>query len=334
MGHAKATISWAVGIAIGRDRAGRHVGGRRRAVPPGRAQLPLRLPRGRGDHGRVAGASAARGRARRERRALRRGDRARAARDLPTGSRRARPLRVAVDGTPLLGNRPASRVADGLLDRSPGRPDLDLVAYAITWRGRQKLAERLPPACAPRPAPFPARLVPRAVAAHDMPRIERWTGPVDVVHATFIGPPARSRSSSRCTTSPSSASRRCATRRRPAVRPAGPAGARPRRHVHAVSDFVAGEVREHFAIDDTRVVRSRWASVERRRRSGPRPHARRRDALRARARHGRAAEEPARARARLRPIAAARSRAAPRPRGPRRLGSVGVPGRVDGGAAR
>ncbi len=87
-----------------------------------------------------------------------------------------------------------------------------------------------------------------------MPRVERWTGPVDVVHATFIGPPARSpvvvtihdltfiRFPELCTRDTLQYGR--------LVRRALDRGA----VVHATSKFVAGEVREHFAIDDTRIV--------------------------------------------------------------------------------
>ena len=103
------------------------------------------------------------------------------------------PLRLAVDGTPLLGDATGvGEVAHGLLDTLAGRTDLDLVAYALTFRGRQKLADRIPPGVRPAVRAIPARLI-RALWLHsDMPPVEFWTGRVDVVHATFIGPPARS----------------------------------------------------------------------------------------------------------------------------------------------
>jgi glycosyltransferase involved in cell wall biosynthesis len=165
------------------------------------------------------------------------------------------PLRLAVDGTPLLGQATGvGEVAHGLLDTLAGRTDLDLVAYALTFRGRQKLADRIPPGVRPAVRAIPARLV-RALWLHsDMPRVERWTGPVDVVHATFIGPPARSpvvvtihdltfiRFPELCTRDTLQYGR--------LVRRALNRGAT----VHATSEFVAGEVRELFAIDDTRIV--------------------------------------------------------------------------------
>jgi glycosyltransferase involved in cell wall biosynthesis len=165
------------------------------------------------------------------------------------------PLRLAVDGTPLLGQATGvGEVAHGLLDTLAGRTNLDLVAYALTFRGRQKLADRIPPGVRPATRAIPARLV-RALWLHsDMPRVERWTGPVDVVHATFIGPPARSpvvvtihdltfiRFPELCTRDTLQYGR--------LVRRALDRGA----VVHATSEFVAGEVREHFAIDDTRIM--------------------------------------------------------------------------------
>jgi glycosyltransferase involved in cell wall biosynthesis len=167
----------------------------------------------------------------------------------------AAPLRLAVDGTPLLGNATGvGEVARGLLDTLAGRTDLDLVAYALTFRGRQKLADRIPPSVGPAVRAIPARLVRALWLRSDMPRVERWTGPVDVVHATFIGPPARCpvvvtihdltfiRFPELCTRDTLQYGR--------LVRRALDRGA----VVHATSKFVAGEVREHFAIDDTRIV--------------------------------------------------------------------------------
>ena len=67
------------------------------------------------------------------------------------------------------------------------------VAYAVTWRGAGRLEDLLPQGvrAAPRRrmAAFPLR---QAWMRSDHPRIERWTGPVDVVHGTnFVVPPTR-----------------------------------------------------------------------------------------------------------------------------------------------
>jgi glycosyltransferase involved in cell wall biosynthesis len=164
-------------------------------------------------------------------------------------------LRLAVDGTPLLGQATGvGEVAYGLLDELARRDDIDLVAYALTFRGRQLLVDRIPAGVRPAVRPFPARLV-RSLWLHsDTPRVERWTGPVDVVHATFIGPPARSpvvvtihdltfvRFPELCTRDTLQYGR--------LVRRALRRGAT----VHATSAFVADEVREQFGIDEGRIA--------------------------------------------------------------------------------
>ncbi len=164
-------------------------------------------------------------------------------------------LRLAVDGTPLLGQATGvGEVAYGLLDTLAGRADVDLVAYTLTFRGREHLADRIPAGVRAAVRPIPARLVRALWLRTDVPHVERWTGPVDVVHATFIGPPARSpvvvtihdltfvRFPELCTPDTLQYGR--------LVRRALDRGA----VVHATSEFVAQEVREHFAIDDSRIV--------------------------------------------------------------------------------
>jgi glycosyltransferase involved in cell wall biosynthesis len=164
-------------------------------------------------------------------------------------------LRLAVDGTPLLGHATGvGEVAHGLLDSLAGRPDIDLVAYALTFRGRHQLADRIPAGVRPAVRPIPARLVRALWLRTDAPRVERWTGPVDVVHATLIGPPARSpvvvtihdltyiRFPELCTTD--------TLQYGTLVRRALDRGA----IVHATSEFVACEVRDHFTLDEGRIV--------------------------------------------------------------------------------
>jgi glycosyltransferase involved in cell wall biosynthesis len=164
-------------------------------------------------------------------------------------------LRLAVDGTPLLGDATGvGEVAYGLLDTLAGRDDVDLVAYALTFRGRHHLAERIPTGVRAAVRPIPARLVRALWLRSDVPRVETWTGAVDVVHATFIGPPARSpvvvtihdltfvRFPELCTPDTIQYGR--------LVRRALDRGA----VVHATSEFVAGEVRDHFGIDDARIA--------------------------------------------------------------------------------
>jgi glycosyltransferase involved in cell wall biosynthesis len=65
------------------------------------------------------------------------------------------------------------------------RPDVDLVKFAMTVRGRAELGLRWP-----MPAGLLHRVWPRAAVFP----VEWWTGPVDVVHGTnFVVPPSRRR---------------------------------------------------------------------------------------------------------------------------------------------
>jgi glycosyltransferase involved in cell wall biosynthesis len=101
--------------------------------------------------------------------------------------------RVALDGTPLLGVRTGvGHLTAQLIDALDLTRALDLIAFAVTWRGRDQLERALPPGVRSATTPFPARLARRLWMRFDIPHIERWTGPVDVVHATnYVAPPTR-----------------------------------------------------------------------------------------------------------------------------------------------
>src|SRR5262249_21034858 len=74
------------------------------------------------------------------------------------------------------------------------RHDVSLVAYAVTGRAALASQTRLPPGLPLRVTGVPARALFAAWRSSSQPRIERWTGPVDVVHGTnFVVPPARAR---------------------------------------------------------------------------------------------------------------------------------------------
>jgi glycosyltransferase involved in cell wall biosynthesis len=167
-------------------------------------------------------------------------------------------LHVAVDGTPFLGVRTGvGEVVAGLVGALAARDDTRVTAYGLTFRGRHELAAALPQGVAAATAPVPARLVRHAWMRVDLPRIERWTGAVDVVHATnYVAPPTRApmvlsvydltfvRYPELCTAD---------VRQYPVlVRRALARGAT----VHATSDFVAGEVRAEFGLPGERVVRA------------------------------------------------------------------------------
>jgi glycosyltransferase involved in cell wall biosynthesis len=102
-------------------------------------------------------------------------------------------IRLAFDGTPLLGVRSGvGEVVSGLAPELARRPELEIVAYAVTFRGRHELAAHLPPGVRAATRTLPARGVRQAWLRTEHPRIERWTGPVDVVHATnYVAPPTK-----------------------------------------------------------------------------------------------------------------------------------------------
>lgn len=166
-------------------------------------------------------------------------------------------IRVAIDGTPLLGARTGiGEVVAGFATELGRRDDLEVTAYALTWRGRHGLAAAVPAGVRAATSPIPARLVRAAWMRTDHPRIERWTGPVDVVHATnYVGPPARAavvvsvydltfvRFPELCTPD---ALQYPTLLRRALARGAS---------IHATSDFVAAEVADEFGLAPERIVR-------------------------------------------------------------------------------
>jgi glycosyltransferase involved in cell wall biosynthesis len=102
-------------------------------------------------------------------------------------------LKVAVDVTPLVGDRTGIGVAvTGLVGELATRPDLSLVGYGLTTRGWIRLRHQLPPGVRLARAPMPASPFLWSWARADLPPVEWWTGRVDVVHGTnFVAPPAR-----------------------------------------------------------------------------------------------------------------------------------------------
>lgn len=104
-----------------------------------------------------------------------------------------RPLRVAIDVTSLHDVRTGvGRFVQEVLPVVGARDDVDVRAFAVTLRGR-RLPELLPPGVQPRQRwPMAARPLRAIWQRSDLGRIERWTGPVDVVHGpNFVVPPAR-----------------------------------------------------------------------------------------------------------------------------------------------
>jgi glycosyltransferase involved in cell wall biosynthesis len=164
-------------------------------------------------------------------------------------------VRVALDGTPLIGTRTGvGAVAGALVDGLAARSDVDLVVYAVT--GRSGLAPDVPSGVRVARRRWPARVVRWLWERTDVPRIEHWTGPVDVVHGTnFVAPPARARTvvtihdltfvrfPEMCTGD---------TLRYPLlIQRALARGA----HVHVPSDFVGDEVATTYGVERDRITR-------------------------------------------------------------------------------
>ena len=165
-------------------------------------------------------------------------------------------LRVAVDATPLVGQRTGvGAFVAGALAALAAAPDLELSAYALSLRARSALPASLPPGVRAIRRPMPAGALLRAWAGADFPPAEWWTGPVDVVHGTnFCVPPAR-RAREVVTVHDLTPVRfpqlaNPATRLFPTlIRRALDRGA----HVHTPSAFVAAEVVELLGADPARV---------------------------------------------------------------------------------
>jgi glycosyltransferase involved in cell wall biosynthesis len=102
-------------------------------------------------------------------------------------------LSVGFDATPLLGRPTGVGVfCAGALAGLSGRHDIDVSAFAVSWRRRQGLAERLPAGIACHRRPMPARPLHAAWAYTALPPVEWLVGRHDVVHGSnFVVPPTR-----------------------------------------------------------------------------------------------------------------------------------------------
>jgi glycosyltransferase involved in cell wall biosynthesis len=163
---------------------------------------------------------------------------------------------VAIDATPLLGHRTGvGRFCEGALGALATVPELDMDAFAVTWRRRRRLPPLVPPGVDVGQRAMPARPLHLAWAHLRGPALEWFVGPADVVHGTnFVVPPTRRaarvvtvhdlttvRYPELCDRSTMGFPRM--------VRRAVASGA----WVHTPSRFVADEVVAEFAVDPGRV---------------------------------------------------------------------------------
>ena len=165
-------------------------------------------------------------------------------------------MRVALDATPLLGERTGvGAFVAGALSALALDPGLELSAYALSLRGHRSLPTQLPAGVRPLSRPMPAAPLLAAWARADLPPAEWWTGQVDVVHGTNFSVPPSRRAGQVVTVHDLTPLRypelaRPATKSFPAlVRRALARGA----HVHTPSAFVAAEVVELLGADPSRV---------------------------------------------------------------------------------
>jgi glycosyltransferase involved in cell wall biosynthesis len=169
----------------------------------------------------------------------------------------ARSVVAAVDATPLLGKQTGVGVSvAGFITAVSADPTIDVVAYGLSATAGRTLPGILPETVrAGRAIPIPAHALLRAWEHVEHPAVERWTGPVDVVHGTnFVVPP--SSQAARLVTvhdlTPVCFPELCSptSLRYPRlIRRALDHGA----SVHTVSQSTADEIVDHFDVDPGRV---------------------------------------------------------------------------------
>lgn len=100
-------------------------------------------------------------------------------------------VRVALDGTPLLGQRTGiGRYTQHLLGALAERDDLTVSATAFTLRGAGRLAAAVPAGVTARSLPVPARLLRTIWGRLEVPPVAVFSGSTEVFHGTnFVLPP-------------------------------------------------------------------------------------------------------------------------------------------------
>jgi glycosyltransferase involved in cell wall biosynthesis len=176
--------------------------------------------------------------------------------DMTSGTVPPAPLRVALDATPLLGQPTGVGVfCLGALTALGGRADVDVRAFAVSWRRRAGIEAKVPGGVTVAQRPMPARPLHAIWGRASVPPVEWFIGPVDVVHGTNFVVPPTSRAGAVVSVhdlTPLHHPELCnqATLAYPGlIRRALGRGA----WVHTDSAFVAGEVIEAFGAEPSRV---------------------------------------------------------------------------------
>jgi glycosyltransferase involved in cell wall biosynthesis len=104
---------------------------------------------------------------------------------------RSGPIRVLLDGTPLLGNRTGiGRYTAALAEELASMSEVDTRAVAFTLRGWRRLRKVLPHGLRARGMPVSARMLRRSWLRAPFPPVELFAGFTDVVHGTNFVLPA------------------------------------------------------------------------------------------------------------------------------------------------
>jgi glycosyltransferase involved in cell wall biosynthesis len=165
-------------------------------------------------------------------------------------------LRVAVDLTSLLTPQTGVGVfAAETTRRLAARDDLALTAFAVSWRGRGRLASAVPSNVAVVERPMAARPLRALWKRTDQPRVDLWIGRHDVVWGpNYVVPPTRAAAVASVHDLTTVHFPQLATADTLAyprlVRRALERGA----WLHTPSAFVRDEVIDHFDVDPDRVV--------------------------------------------------------------------------------
>lgn len=166
-------------------------------------------------------------------------------------------MKVAYEATALLGNRTGvGEFCYGALEALANMDELDVTAFAISYRRRHLLEEHLPANVAFGNWIMPARPLHKLWKRSEFPPVELWSGRIDLVHGTnFVVPPAKS--AVRVVTVHDLTTLRFPEICNPPtlvfpemIRRAAGSGA----FIHTPSEFVRQEVIQNFHVDPDRVV--------------------------------------------------------------------------------